>query len=185
MFTPQDTDIFIVFKKAAEIIERLYAAYLKDAIDPLLPMIEIILNIITVSFILGIIIILKKFTKLREKERKLYAPIKVSQKEETKHNTQWKVILSHINSDNKSEWKMAIIEADSILDDILKDMGYEGDTLGDRLKSAGGGEIIQKAWEAHKFRNEIAHGSSKDLTKQQVKRIISLYESIFKRFGYI
>ncbi len=185
MITSGETDVFFIFKKAASLIEWLYLAYLKDFIEPLLPTIEIILNILTVFFIVGILIVLRKFIKLRTKERKFYAPVKVEEIKTTNHETQWQIILNHISSSNPAEWKIAIIEADNILDNILKEIGYEGETLGDRLKSAGDSESVHQAWEAHKVRNAIAHEGGMEMTQHEAKRVISLYESVFKRFGYL
>ena len=176
---------FSVLIKIADFIGNLYVLYLKDIIEPFLPMIEITLNIFTALFIVGIIIVLRKFTKLRIKEREFYAPVKVEEAETTEHKTQWQIILGHVNAENPAEWKIAIIEADNILDDILKEIGYEGETLGDRLKSAGDSESVQQAWEAHKVRNAIAHEGGKELTRHEAKRVIGLYESVFKRFGYL
>lgn len=185
MITTGEVDVFIIFKKAASLIGWLYLTYLKDFIEPLLPTIEIILNILTAIFIIGIIIVLRKFTKVRIKEREFYKPIEVEKIETDKNKTQWQVILNHISSKNPAEWKVAIIEADNILDNILKEIGYEGDTLGDRLKSAGNSESIHQAWEAHKVRNAIAHEGGKEITQHEAKRVIGLYESVFKRFGYL
>jgi hypothetical protein len=176
---------FSVLIKIVDFIVNLYVVYLKDIIDPFLPMIHVTLNLFTAVFIAGIIIVLRKFTRLRKKEREFYAPIKVEEAETTAHKTQWEIILGHVNSENQGEWKIAIIEADNILDNILKEIGYEGDTLGERLKSAGDSDSVQQAWEAHKVRNEIAHEGGKELTKREAKRVISLYESVFKRFGYL
>ena len=185
MFTPPNTDVFIIFKKIAGFIEQLYIAYLKDIIEPFLPMTEIILNIFTVLFIIGIVIVLRQFTKLRAKENKFYAPVKVKEIKTTEHKTQWQIILNHVRAENPAEWKIAIIEADNILDSILKEIGYDGETLGDRLKSAGDSESVQQAWEAHKVRNAIAHEGGKELTRHEAKRVIGLYENVFKRFGYL
>ena len=44
-------------------------------------------------------------------------------------------IQGHIESDNPNDWKLAIIEADIILDGLLKERGYAGNTLGERLRS--------------------------------------------------
>lgn len=178
------TPDFSIFGKVADFLGNMYVLYLKDILEPFLPTIEITLNIFTAVFIAGIIIILRKFTELRIKEVKLYAPVKVEEAETTEHKTQWEIILDHVNSGNLAEWKIAIIEADNILEDILKEIGYGGETLGDRLKSAGDSDSVQQAWEAHKVRNEIAHEGGKEITHHEAKRVIGLYENVFKKFGY-
>ncbi len=103
-------------------------------------------------------------------------------------NQKWEDVLTRVSSDNPSDWRLAIIEADTILDEILAGVVPEGETLGDRLKklSPGGFRTIQSAWDAHTVRNKIAHqGSDFEITRQEARRIINLYEEVFQEFKYI
>jgi hypothetical protein len=44
---------------------------------------------------------------------------------------------------------------------------------------------IDLAWEAHKVRNRIAHeGSAHSLSAREARRVIDLYDAIFKEHGY-
>ncbi len=95
-------------------------------------------------------------------------------------------LKEHLNSDNPNDWKLAIIEADIILDDTLKRQGYAGPTLGDRLKSISPSSLtsIDDAWQAHKVRNQIAHaGSDFVLTQKIARETIVQYERVFKELG--
>jgi hypothetical protein len=57
--------------------------------------------------------------------------------------------------------KMAIMEADKLLDSALKSMMMSGDTLGERLKFAGYKyPELRKVWDAHRLRNRIVHEAS-------------------------
>jgi hypothetical protein len=103
-------------------------------------------------------------------------------------NTRWRSVVDHINSDNPANWKVAILDADTILDEMVMSMGYHGDSLGERLKSIEASDFttLDNAWEAHKIRNQIAHqGSDFVLTEREARRVISLYESVFREFKYI
>jgi hypothetical protein len=95
-------------------------------------------------------------------------------------------VLAHTASSNPNDWKLAIIEADIILDDILKQQGYVGSSLGERLKSIGTGELnsLNDAWEAHKIRNRIAHdGADFVLTQRLAEETINRYRRVFTEFG--
>lgn len=95
-------------------------------------------------------------------------------------------VLKHSASDNPNDWKLAIIEADVILDTILKKKGYAGGSLGERLKSISPHQLstLNDAWEAHKVRNNIAHaGSDFVLTKRMAEETISRYQRVFSEFG--
>jgi hypothetical protein len=100
--------------------------------------------------------------------------------------TRWKIIKAKAISHNPSERKVALIEADSMLDEMVKKMGYSGETLAERLKNIETSDFltINDAWEAHKFRNKIAH-EAHEVNMRDAQRIIQLYENIFKEFTYI
>lgn len=94
-------------------------------------------------------------------------------------------VIEHSSSDNPNDWRLAIIEADIILDELLKERGFAGATLGERLKSISPQQLssIQDAWEAHKVRNKIAHsGTDFVLTKRMAQETIGRYRLVFNEF---
>ncbi len=103
-------------------------------------------------------------------------------------NKRWDKILEHINSQNPSDWRLAILECDIILDEMLTKMSYHGETLSDKLKAVEKSDFltIDQAWEAHRVRNSIAHeGSNFQITDREARRVVSLYEDVFKEFHFI
>ena len=75
-----------------------------------------------------------------------------------------------------------------MLGELLEKLGLPGETMGERLKAVEKSDFttIEYAWEAHKFRNVIAHGGNDFLINQrEIRRIISLYEAVFKEFFLI
>jgi len=95
-------------------------------------------------------------------------------------------VLTHITSDNPNDWKLAIIEADIILDDSLKKAGYGGQSLGERLRSIAPHQLqsLDDAWVAHKVRNQIAHGGADFvLTKRLAEDTIKQYRRVFEELG--
>ena len=103
-------------------------------------------------------------------------------------NERWKKVLDYLFSINENDWKLAVIEADSMLFDLLAQLGFKGDTLGDKLKAANQDSFrsLPSAWEVHNIRNKIAHeGASFPLSQHEAKRIIAIYEQIFKEFDFI
>lgn len=114
-------------------------------------------------------------------------PIGERPKTEEIQSRRWSSIQSLIRSYNANDWKQAIIEADIILEEMVDKMGYHGDTLGDKMKKIEPSDFttINQAWEAHKFRNRIAHSRDYVLSKDEAERIIGLYEQVFREFFYI
>ncbi|MCR4274950.1 MAG: hypothetical protein NUW02_02795 [Candidatus Campbellbacteria bacterium] len=106
----------------------------------------------------------------------------------TSHNERWEQVEKLTASENPGDWRIAIIEADVLLEELLISMGYDGQTLGDRLKAIEKSDFttLDEAWEAHKIRNRIAHqGSDFILTHREVKRVIDLFRTVFREFDYI
>lgn len=159
----------------------------------------IIISILAIFCIAIIIYTTVRMFEIREKEHahlhhelEEYAHNQ-SLKEEKKEtsgtkNERWIKILDHLFSDNENDWKLAILEADVMLFDLLTSLGFKGETLGDKLKSVNVGSFpsINVAWEVHNVRNKIAHeGSAFSISLHEAKRVIALYEQIFQDFRYI
>lgn len=103
-------------------------------------------------------------------------------------NERWERVEGFMRSGNQSDWKVAIMEADNILDDIVEKMGYPGETLGERMKEIEASDFpyLDDAWEAHKVRNNIAHkGTDFVLSKATADDVVSKYYRIFKALGYL
>lgn len=103
-------------------------------------------------------------------------------------DVRWARIEALIDSPNENDWRQAIMEADIILDEMITAMGYQGEALGDKMKGIEKSDFttLDQAWEAHKMRNRIAHeGLNVDISHREARRIIGLFEEVFKEFHYI
>ena len=103
-------------------------------------------------------------------------------------NPRWKYILTLVESPNDSDWRVAIIEADSLLEESFKEKDLMGDTMSELLEDAksNGYPSIQSAWDAHVVRNRIAHeGQEFSLTQVEARRVIKLYQNIFEDLNII
>jgi len=89
----------------------------------------------------------------------------------------WEEITRHINSTKEMEWKFAVIEADKLVDGLLKSMGYPGETMGERLISIDSSKLasLGKLWDAHKIRNKIVHEPDYFLRNIEGRRAIEDY----------
>ena len=100
----------------------------------------------------------------------------------------FKQVVDLSNTNNPNDWRVAILEADIMLDELLTSQGYIGQTLSDKLKQVSKGEFqtIDLAWEAHKLRNKVAHdGAGLSLNEREVRRVIGMFEQVFKEFKFI
>jgi uncharacterized membrane protein len=150
--------------------------------------ITFIFSLVAVFFLVVILYVLvRKYEMRQETARKLGRPKTIDIEVYKKHD-RWQVVLDHVHSANPSDWRLAIIEADNILDEMVTRIGYKGENLGEKLKSVEPSDFLtlNEAWEAHKIRNKIAHeGLSFQIDHREAKRVISLFEKVFKEFNYI
>ena len=96
----------------------------------------------------------------------------------------WKVITKRLESGNESEDKVAIIEADTIIDDLIKRMGYKGANMGERLANIPPGQLseLPAMKEAHEIRNRVIHEEDFQVDKELAKDVLSKYEHLLREF---
>lgn len=82
--------------------------------------------------------------------------------------------------------KLAVIEADKLLDGVLRSMAFPGETMGERLKTAAYKyPDITKVWPAHKLRNQLVHDSTFELSVGQAKRALKDFERALKTLNVL
>lgn len=145
---------------------------------------------LSVLFFAGIVYVVGKTNEVNRNiaAQKKNADVRFNATIDKKKSKRFEVVEKHMESSNPAEWRLAIIEADALLEEMVKKMGYEGTTLGEMLKNIEASDFttLNEAWEAHKIRNQIAHqGSSFTLTKREAKRVVQLYEKVFEEFDII
>lgn len=91
---------------------------------------------------------------------------------------QWTQIKRRLEVGQDSENKLAIIEADSTFNDVLEKMGFVEETFEGRIKHLTSDLLpnIEQVLEAHKVRNNIVYDPNYQLTLDEAKKIISIYE---------
>lgn len=164
-------------------ILEIYNRYEYDAV-----FFSFILSSLLIVFIMYVIF---RINGIYAKQRKALNPPKkiLEKKEEEKlRNEKWDIVEEHISSENPNDWRLAILEADIALGEMLDKLGYRGESIGEQLKSVDKSDFttIDDAWEAHKIRNLIAHeGASFLITEREAKRVISLFKKVFDEFEYV
>ncbi len=99
----------------------------------------------------------------------------------------WKDIMVKINSNNASDWLLAVIQADAMVDDILKRMSLPGETMAERLQQLDASKLatLQDVWDAHKIRNRVAHAPSTMLRRDELYEAIEKYRRALRELGLI
>jgi len=93
----------------------------------------------------------------------------------------WEKIKERLDSGLESDAKLSLLEADSMLNDVLKNMGYEGNNLTERLEKLTTGILpnLDEVLEAHKIRNNVVHDPSYKIEINEIKKILDIYEKAF------
>jgi hypothetical protein len=97
----------------------------------------------------------------------------------------WRRIEEQFYRGGESDLKVAILEADKLLNDALREAGIMGIQLGDRLKKTTTGQVpnLNELWQAHKLRNQIAHEPNFKLKRDLAERALGIYETALRNLG--
>lgn len=149
-------------------------------------------TVISLLLLTGIVYAYIRIAQIRKSEKERFEAIaqKTGRAESVpfRTDTRWERIMDQIHTENENDWRQAIIEADTLLEEIVTRAGYVGETLGEKMRGIEKSDFttIDDAWRAHKFRNRIAHeGSNFHLNKREALEIISLYQRVFEEFFYL
>ncbi len=90
---------------------------------------------------------------------------------------EWRRIEKLLESDSPTSSKVAVLHADAFSDRMLSEMGYDGNSFGERLDGipAGHFQHLSSLREAHEIRNRIVFDRSFSLDRAEAKRILELY----------
>ncbi len=102
-------------------------------------------------------------------------------------NKSWQKILSRLNKNDEANLRIALIEADNLFDDLLKQMRLPGESMADRLKYLDSSQIsnIDEIWQAHKLRNTIVHNPEYPITRNEIEFGVKTYEKALKELEFM
>lgn len=83
-------------------------------------------------------------------------------------------------------WTLAVIQADSLLDEALKKKHFKGKTMGERLVSAQRSLTNNDGvWFGHKLRNQLVHQTDVALREKDIKHALIGIGQALKDLGAI
>jgi len=190
LFDPNFLNLEFFFNLLIVLVKKIYDFFVSliagESVGPYdLALAKSIASLLIIFFATVIIYSLWGIRKIRVKQAEAFEEAQATVAEK---NKKWERVLNLLDSSSESDWKLAIIEADTILGDLLTQLGYIGETIGEQLKGVPVGDFttVSEAWTAHKVRNQIAHeGMGFMITKRQAKETIDSYRKVFEEFKYI
>ncbi len=99
----------------------------------------------------------------------------------------WKQIQKRLKTKETDQLKLAILEADRILNEILKMAGYPGKNLDERLEQINSAQIsnIEELRQAHKLKNRLISEPDFIITPNETEIIIEIYKKAFQELNLI
>lgn len=102
------------------------------------------------------------------------------------YRVNWLAIEHSLIKDNEASFHLAVLNADKLVDQALKELGFSGKTMGERLKATRGQLSDRDAiWFSHKLRNKIAHEPNVRINYLQARRALAGFKRALKDLGAI
>lgn len=174
-----------------------YRAFL-DAIYRIWERIRAIVMVITIMASAGLVgfssVILRRFNALKGRQpnmilggKKITGGVIAMQPGRAKKEitNEWEEVQKLMSSGNASDWNMAVLRADTLLDDVLQYLGNEGTTVKERLDAVDRTRVpsLDRLYSAHRLRNAIAHDPAVPHTRETVDYALRVYETAFRELG--
>jgi len=98
---------------------------------------------------------------------------------------QWNRIKKRAEPGAESDYKLAIIDADDLLAEVLDSGGYEGKDFEETINKAARmiSPILDDVIKAHQVRNSIVYNPDYKLAVDQAKKALDTYESAINSIG--
>lgn len=190
LFNPTYLNVEYVFEKIVQYIQPVINFFTNSDTWNILGIISGFLSIICIAIIIFSLVRLIEI-QIYDKEEidhEIHQAMLRQKERDRNTNPRWHYIQTLIESPNESDWRVAIIEADSLMEEVLKEKGITGNTVSELLEGAkdSGYRSIQNAWDAHLVRNQIAHdGLDFPLSQIEGRRVIKLFQNFFEELRII
>lgn len=103
-----------------------------------------------------------------------------------KYRVRWMSIEHSLIKDQPATFQMAVLNADKLVEQALKDKGVAGQTMGERLKASKAQFTrLDALWNAHKLRNQVAHEPDVKISYDQARRALAAFKRALKDLGAI
>lgn len=190
IFEPTYFNIEYLFDKILAILKPIIAFFTNPHTWTILGIISSLISILAIAIIIFSLVRMREIQlhEKREIDHEIHEALLRDKEKERTENPRWHYILTLIESSNESDWRVAIIEADTMLEEVLRGKGFSGETVSELLEGArsSGYTTIQSAWDAHIVRNQIAHqGSEFSLSQVEGRRVIKMFQNTFEELGAI
>jgi len=99
----------------------------------------------------------------------------------------WEKILGRANMESLESMKLAVIDGDKMVDDVLKRLGLQGQHMADRLDQLSDDDYftLTGLWRAHRLRNNIVHTPGFEVSTHELWRAVEDYKAFLEELQVI
>ena len=94
----------------------------------------------------------------------------------------WLEIRSRLQSEDQDDWRLALIEAETLLDEVLRQKGFLGETFDERalVAKTNDGKDIPQIQKAHTIVRFILQDPNYELTNEDARKSLDWFEESLK-----
>lgn len=135
-----------------------------------------------VSILLFIDIILLLSKRIRTDWRIAFYGTPVMRFKKAKYNPRWEAIKKRLKEGSAASGKIAIVEADKMLDEALGKLGYVGKDTAEKVSAIKPGHLvgIDEVREIRQFYHQIVEDPTHEIGMDEIKKAIAVYERVFR-----
>lgn len=147
---------------------------------------QVLAVVLSGIFLWGIVHIISATNYINMKKEQFLEPLGKDYVSRRRSLIAWNRIQQRLASEDSNNWKIAILEAERILNEILKMSGYLG-KLSDQLKILTEEQLknIEDVGRAYAIGVKIKNDPSFVLTQDEAKEVIGVYEQSFRELNLI
>jgi hypothetical protein len=170
-----------------EILNQIISYLLNIYYSPTFGVIKFIIGIYVVVLFLDIVLLLFQRGVSQDLRITLFGsevPVELMS-ERARVIKEWKRLKKNLESGEENKYKLVIIKADAIIENILDRLNYKGEDFNQKLANIPAGQVenLEEIKKAHEIRNKIIHFEDFPVDKQLAEKTIELYEEFLKSFG--
>ncbi|MAG44494.1 hypothetical protein CL633_01245 [bacterium] len=141
--------------------------------------IKIIIIIFSILLLIAIIVLrIKSWPWIMEDFRLRFRGTDIPTFPKPRMRRKWESIRTRMHTREESNYKLAIIEADKMLDQILEASGYPGENLGQRLEKITSAQFsnIQDLLQAHGLVSKLSQNMEYEVKFHEAEQAFKAYE---------
>ena len=145
--------------------------------------VKLIALVLILIFIIGIIVYSKKLKIIPKRVEKIknWFGVNPLLESSSKSRRAWKEIQNLIEENYESSWKLAVLKTDSLIENFLKHLGFQGNNFHELLESLTlkGYRNLDVLHGTHQVCEEILNNKEYRISQKEALNIIAIYKKFW------